>query len=100
MRGTVSASEVLVLHALRSTRTVVFGEPTAGALDYQSTSIVTLAPNERRWYLGYTNITRHLQLPLGGMRGKGFPPDVRVDWNTVPDQIAHVNSMLKERVSK
>ena len=38
--GTVSAGEVLVEYALRSTRATVFGAPTAGALDYQSISIV------------------------------------------------------------
>src|SRR6185437_5262183 len=48
-RGTVSASEVLVVYALQSPRATVFGEPTAGALDYESASIVSLLPNEHRW---------------------------------------------------
>jgi len=51
-RGTVSASEVFVLYALRSPRATVFGERTAGAMDYQSTAIVPLSPRERRWFLG------------------------------------------------
>ena len=62
-RGTVSASEVLVLTALRSQRATVFGEPTAGALDYQTASIVPLSPREKRWYLGYGTITRSRDLP-------------------------------------
>ena len=93
-RGTVSASEVFVLYALRSPRATVFGEPTAGALDYQSTSIVSLSPNEKRWYLGYGTITRGAGLPVGGMRGKGIPPQVRLDLSRIPDPIDVVNRAL------
>jgi hypothetical protein len=63
----------------------VFGEPTAGALDYQSVNVVQLLPNERRWFLGYPTITASAALPRGGMRGKGIAPDVRLDG----DAIAH-----------
>jgi hypothetical protein len=95
-RGTVSASEVLVLEALRSERVTVFGEPTAGALDYQSTSIVAFSPGERRWFLGYPTITRNLRLPAGGMRGRGIAPTVRVDLSRVDDPIAYVEHELKK----
>lgn len=93
-RGTVSASEVFVLYALRSPRATVFGEPTAGALDYQSTSIVPLSPNEKRWYLGYGTITRGPGLPAGGMRGKGIPPQVPLDFRRVTDPVDAVNRAL------
>jgi hypothetical protein len=93
-RGTVSASEVLVLNALRSERATVFGEPTAGALDYQSTSIVAFSPRERRWFLGYPTITRNLALPSGGMRGVGIAPNVRMDLARVADPIAFVERAL------
>jgi hypothetical protein len=93
-RGTVSASEVLVLTALRSPRTMVFGEPTAGALDYQSAHIVSLSPREKRWYLGYGTITRARDLPRGGMRGRGIPPEVPVDLRRVADPVAFVDSVL------
>lgn len=93
--GTVSASEVLVLKALRSTRAQVFGTPTEGALDYQSTSILRLAPGERRWYFGYPTITAHTRLPAGGMRGKGIAPDVRVDWRRLADPFAAIERMLR-----
>lgn len=86
-RGTVSAAEAFLLRAMRSTRVAVFGEPTAGALDYQSTYIVPFQASERRWYLGYPTITASATLPKGGMRGKGIPPDVRVDWSRVSDPI-------------
>lgn len=94
-RGTVSASEVLVLKALRSNRAVVIGEPTEGALDYQSTSIVRVFPGAERWYLGYPTITRDTLLPLDGMRGKGIAPQVRVGWDTIPDPITWVDNWLR-----
>ena len=96
-RGTVSASEVLVLKALRSERATVFGEPTAGALDYQNTNIVAFSPRERRWFLGYPTITRNLALPAGGMRGTGIAPTVRMDLARIPDPIAHVERALTQQ---
>jgi Peptidase family S41 len=96
-RGTVSASEVLLLYALRSRRTTVFGEPTAGALDYQSTSIAALSPNEKRWYLGYPTITRDTLLPKDGMRGVGIQPDVKVDWTRLANPIAEIERRLEQR---
>ena len=93
-RGTVSASEVFVLYALRSPRATVFGEPTAGALDYQSANIVSISPRERRWYLGYGTITRGPGLPAGGMRGKGIPPQVPIDLRRVADPVAYVDRAL------
>jgi hypothetical protein len=93
-RGTVSAAEVFVLNALRSPRATVFGEPTAGALDYQSTNIVSISPNERRWSLGYGTITRGPGLPAGGMRGRGIPPQVAIDLRRVADPVGVVDRAL------
>jgi len=93
-RGTVSAGEVLVEHALRSTRATVFGEPTAGALDYQSVSLVQLSGNEHRWFLGYPTITRSPALPAGGMRGRGIQPQVPLDLGKSLDPISAVDSYL------
>jgi hypothetical protein len=99
-RGTVSASEVFVLYALRSARATVFGERTAGALDYQSASIVSISPRERRWYLGYGTITRGPGLPAGGMRGKGIPPQVLIDLQRVADPIGFVDRALSSRAPR
>ena len=93
-RGTVSAAEVLVLYALQSPRATVFGEPTAGALDYESVSIVSLSPREPRWALGYGTITRSIDLPKGGMRGKGIRPQVPLDLARVADPVACVDAAL------
>lgn len=95
--GTVSAVEVFVLYALRSPRATVFGEPTAGALDYQTASIVSISPHERRWFLGYGTITRGPGLPAGGMRGKGIPPQVRIDLRAVADPVVYVDRALSTR---
>ncbi|HEX5004689.1 MAG TPA: S41 family peptidase [Gemmatimonadales bacterium] len=92
--GTVSAAEVVVLYALQSPRATVFGEPTAGALDYQSVNIVPLSPDERRWYLGYGTVTRAPGLPVGGMRGKGIAPQVPLDLATLSDPVGHVEAAL------
>ena len=93
-RGTVSAAEVLVVYALQSPRATVFGEPTAGALDYESVSIVSIAPGEHRWYVGYGTITRRADLPTGGMRGTGIRPQVPIDLAKVMDPVAFVDSAL------
>ncbi len=95
--GTVSASEVLVLRALLSTRAVVIGEPTEGALDYQSTNIVWFSTLERRWGLGYPTVTRSTKLPLNGMRGVGIKPDVRADWSRIADPVGYVENLLAKR---
>lgn len=94
--GTVSASEVLVLKARRSARAVVIGESTAGALDYQSTFIVSIHPDERRWYLGYPTITAHGSLPRGGMRGTGIAPEHPLRWGTVSEPVRAAVEVLRE----
>lgn len=88
--GTVSASEMLVLRALRSSRAVVIGEPTAGSLDYQSIQIVSLGTGDRRWALGYPTITAHAELPRRGMRGKGIAPTMPMRWSDVADPMGEV----------
>jgi C-terminal processing protease CtpA/Prc len=98
--GTVSASEVLVLTALRSPRATVFGEHTAGALDYQSATIVSISPREKRWYLGYGAITRRADLPRNGMRGRGIPPQVSLDLRHLSDPVAVVDRALASQPSQ
>jgi hypothetical protein len=92
--GTVSASEVITLLAKREGRAHVVGQPTAGALDYQSVSVVRIHPEHSRWYLGYPTITAHRRLPEGGMRGKGIVPDIRIDWERVADPVTAVLAKL------
>jgi hypothetical protein len=93
-RGTVSAGEAFLIQAMRSTRVTTFGQPTAGALDYQNVSIVAFLPNERRWLLGYPTITAHPDLPADGIRGKGVRPDVAIDLARESDPIRRVAAAL------
>jgi hypothetical protein len=92
--GTVSAAEVFLREARRSMRVIVYGENTAGALDYMSVSIVRVGDTGKRWYLGYPVITARPDLPHMGMRGIGIPPDVRVVWSRTPDAIGWVDAAL------
>jgi hypothetical protein len=92
--GTVSAAEVVVLRALRSTRAVVVGEPTAGALDYQSVQIISLGTGDGRWALGYPTMAAHTDLPQRGMRGRGIAPGIVMAWEVIPDAIAAVEQRL------
>lgn len=96
-RGTVSAAEVTVLMALRSTRATTIGEPTAGALDYQSTAIIGLGTGDRRWALGFPTITAHADLPARGMRGKGIAPSIPLHWADVQDSYATVEQLILDR---
>jgi hypothetical protein len=93
-RGTVSAAETLVLKAIRSERAMVIGEPTWGALDYMSASIVPFSAKEWRWRLGYPAITAHGELPRGGMRGLGISPDVYLDWSRIADVVTAAERIL------
>jgi hypothetical protein len=92
--GTVSAAEVVVLRALRSARAVVVGEPTAGALDYQSVQIISLGTGDTRWALGYPTMAAHSDLPQRGMRGRGIAPGIAMAWESIPDAIAAVEQRL------
>ncbi len=95
-RGTVSAAEVLVKLALESRRATVIGEPTAGALDYQSVNIVRFHPDEPRWLLGYPTIAANARLPEGGIRGTGIEPEIRVRWESVADPIALAMGVMRD----
>jgi hypothetical protein len=75
----------------------VFGERTAGALDYQSVNIVRLSPREHRWFLGYPTITRSADLPKNAMRGKGIPPQVRLDLAKISDPVGYIDRYLDRR---
>lgn len=94
-RGTVSAAEAFLVWAMRSTRVTVFGENTAGALDYQSVYIVPFqAERPSRWLLGYPTITAHARLPERGIRGRGIAPQMLLDLERGIEVIGTVERML------
>lgn len=77
-RGTVSAGEAMVKEMQRNPRTRVFGEESAGALEYQSVSIVSFKASDPRWYLGYPTITANIHRSASAPR-HGIVPDVAID---------------------
>lgn len=96
-RGTVSAAEAFLVRAMRSTRVTVFGENTAGALDYLSVAIVPFqAERPSRWLLGYPTIAAHAGLPAGGIRGSGLAPQVRLDLEKEGDVVGRVEAELSK----
>lgn len=92
-RHVVSAAEAFVLEALRSPRVTLFGEPTAGVLDYGTTAIVPLHADETRWFLGYPTVIANDSVPVRGIRGRGITPDVRVD-PRAPDVLGQVRQRM------
>jgi hypothetical protein len=80
--------------ARSSALATVFGEPTAGALDYQSVNVVRILPDESRRFLGYPTITASRRLPQNGMRGRGIMPHVRVDVSRLWETIDRVDRWL------
>ena len=96
-RGTVSAAEVILLYAKQSARVTVYGEPSEGALDYQSINIVPIDTSEHRFFLGYPTITRNGRLPEHGIRGHGIAPDVALDFARLTDPIGWLEEDLKRR---
>ena len=94
-RGTVSAAEAFVTDLVRDPRVTVFGEPTAGALDYQVVRIASIGDSTRRFAIGIPVLAARRDLPRGGMRGTGIVPNQRLDVGRVRDPIGHVIDALR-----
>jgi len=77
-RGVASAGEAFLLQARRSTKVTLYGDNSAGMIDYQSVQIVRLACRDKGNLLGYPMIAASKTLPRDGLNAKGIPPDVRI----------------------
>lgn len=77
-RSTVSAAEQVVLWSRAYGRARVYGEPTGGAIDYQSTLLVRVACASMGQVLSYPLIATSSRLPAGGHNHRGIIPDVFV----------------------
>lgn len=91
--GTVSASEAMLVAAKRNPAVKVFGEESAGALEYQSVSIVSFKSSEARWYLGYPTITGNIHRAANAPR-HGIVPDVAIDLKRSTDPVGDVIARL------
>ena len=87
--GVASAAEAFLLFALHSPKVTLFGEPTAGMIDYQNVSIVPIGCPGSSVYLGYPTIAASSELPRGGLNRTGIVPHVRLDLSRV-DPIAAI----------
>jgi hypothetical protein len=87
--GIVSAGEAFILQAMKSPKVTLFGQNTAGCIDYQNVTMLPVGCPERRFYLGYPSIGGSGQLPKGGINHVGIPPDVRIPLGTA-DPIAFI----------
>jgi len=87
-RGVASAGEAFALQARRSTKVTLFGQNSAGMIDYQSVMIVRLACPAAGNLLGYPMIAASPTLPTDGLNAAGIPVEVaippqaddQVDW--------------------
>jgi len=77
-RSTVSAAEQVVLWSRAYGRARIYGEPTGGAIDYQSTLLVRVACASLGQVLSYPLIATSSRLPAGGFNHRGIIPDVLV----------------------
>ena len=88
-RGDASAAEAFLLQARRSTKVTLFGQNSAGMIDYQSVTIVRLACLPSGNLLGYPVIAASPTLPKDGLNATGIPPDVTIPAGTT-DAVAWV----------
>ncbi|WP_417881860.1 S41 family peptidase [Xanthomarina gelatinilytica] len=78
----VSAGETFILNAMKNNKVTLFGQPTAGCIDYQSTYWINLtACSELGLFLGYPMFAASNRLPEGGVNRTGIEPDVFIDKN-------------------
>jgi len=76
---TVSAAEAFILEAMRYEKVTLFGQPSGGAIDYQSVNMVRFGPRESGLLVGYPTIIGSDMLPRGAVRPTGIVPDVALD---------------------
>lgn len=78
----VSAGEAFIIKAMKNKKVTLFGENTAGVIDYRSTYWIPLSHcSTAGIYLGYPMFAASNRLPEGGVNKTGIAPDVRIGEN-------------------
>ena len=86
----VSAGEAFIIKAMRNRKVTLFGQPTAGVIDYQSTYIIGYQNCPHMGlYLGYPMFAASNRLPAGGVNRIGIVPDVPIGKNE-KDPISYI----------
>lgn len=78
-RHVVSAGEAFLLAARDSSKVTVFGQNTAGSIDYESVYMTEVAGPGYRIALGMPSVAASDRLPAGGFNASGVPVDVALD---------------------
>lgn len=95
--GDVSAAEAAIIQAMKFSKVTLFGQPTGGVIDYQSTSVTNLAAcTELGIYLGYPMFAASNRLPVGGVNTTGIVPDVPIG-KDVKDPVRFIIDYYKKR---
>lgn len=92
-RHCASTTEQLLILARQSSKVIIFGENTAGCIDYSNVVSVTLPSGEGT--LNYP-ITRSKRVGVAPVDGVGIPPDVAMD-PRAENLIAEVAAVLDSR---
>lgn len=94
--GVMSAGEAFALEAARSDRVTLFGQNTAGVIDYQNVRVRPLACAERGLRLGYPEFAAGRVLEGHRINGSGVAPDVRIG-DDVEDWVGFVSEYYRAR---
>ena len=77
-RAIVSAGEAFILRVRRRAKVTLFGEPTAGVIDFQDVQLTDLRCAAGGLLVGYPMVAGSSLLPRGGLNNVGIPPDVPI----------------------
>lgn len=92
-KGCGSSTEQFLLYALQSSKVILFGENTAGAIDYAN--VFTVPTPSKRWVLNYP-ISRSKRLPDHPVDPHGISPHIRLD-SSVKDKMKNVIEYLDRK---
>lgn len=75
----VSAGEAFINRVMKFKKVTLFGENTAGVIDYQSTYGASLSGCPTKGlFIGYPMFAASTRLPEGGINKTGIEPDIRI----------------------
>jgi len=75
-KGCASSTEQFLIFALQSPKVILFGENTAGCIDFSN--VVPTETPSKNWTLSYP-ISRSKRIPLNQIDGHGIEPHIRLD---------------------
>ncbi len=91
-KGCASSTEQFLILAVQSPKVILFGENTAGCIDYSN--VVSAATPSNNWTLSYP-ISRSKRIPLNQIDGRGIEPHYRMDTESkelINDVVKHLHS--------